>query len=136
MDYKAVLLAMNFHMAFTQDFLSFQRQQLFAQTSVVLGSLLQVHFILVVCDQKTSCFQKTSDKVGLTATVVFLTLLNSSPSFEAVTHCVRGVQYFCLSSLFGSLLFALATQLVECHIRVLKSVSIILSHFRPSEALA
>lgn len=72
--------------------------------------------------------------MGLTATVVFLTVLNSFPSFEAITHCAQGVQYFYLPSLSDSLLFGRVTQLVACHIRCPKSISIILSHFHPSEA--
>lgn len=90
-------------MAYTRDFFSFQRQQPFAQTSAVGGSLLQVHFILAVFDQKTSHFLNASGEVSLTTTVVFITLLNPSPSFEAVTHCTREVQYFCLPSLFFAL---------------------------------
>lgn len=105
-----------FHMAFRQDFFSFQRQQLFAQESAVCGSLLQVHFILAVFDQKNSHFQNASGKVGLTATV-FLTLLNSFSAFEAVTHCAQEVQYFCLPSLFWPFPICPTTQLAECHIR-------------------
>ena len=73
--------------------------------------------------------------MGLTATVVFLTVLNSSPPFEAVTHCAQGVQYFYLPLLSDSLLLGRATQLVvACHIRCLRNISIILNHFHPSEA--
>lgn len=104
-------------MAFTPDFLCFQRQQAFAQASAGCGSLSQVRFILAGFDQKSSCFPNASGKVGLITTVVSITLLHSSPSFEAITHCVRGVQYFfffCLPSLFGPLLVAPATQLGDC----------------------
>lgn len=70
--------------------------------------------------------------MGLTTAVVFLTLLQAAPSFEAVTPCAREVQCFHLPSLSGPLQCALVTQLAECRRRHPKAVSITLNHSRTS----
>lgn len=116
LDYKTFLSTLILCTWHSHKGFSFQKKQLFPESSVVCASLFQVHFILAVFDQKSPRFQNASSKLLLTVTVVFLVLLSSSPSFEATTYCAWEVRYFSLPAPFGPLSFGLLAQLMECHI--------------------